>query len=65
MARTSNEVLNKNGKNRHPCFDPIFNGKALIKFDVTIKYDSCRIFVDAFHQIEEVLIQSKSAEFSP
>jgi len=46
-------VLERIAKSRHPSFDPVFSGKASIKFDATIKYDNDRVFVGAFYQTKE------------
>lgn len=47
LVRTSSAMLNRSGKSRHPCFDPIFSEKAFIKYDVTIRNDvSCRVSVN-------------------
>lgn len=55
LARTSSIMLDKSGKNGHPCLGPDLRGKIVIISPLNVVYILC-IFspTDAFYQVEDV-----------
>lgn len=57
LPRTSSVLLSRSRKRGILALIPS------LKYDVTIKYDvSCRVFIGALYEVEEVLLQTKFAE---